>query len=514
LLRPLTVAAANAVRRTRVELTVYRPDGGIEATTGFGLADEEREVVSGLVSNWGRELRARGIPGLDLASLNGTRPPAPLIERATDLTLPPGLRAALTLIRRDAALVVPLVNDGEIVGRLSAWSPGDSRPLAQPAILAAIALGEQAGLTIRDARRLAVAERRVNEQAALLRVGQSIAGGADLAGALTSLARAGLGVAAAEGCSLELVLTDGIECVVAADETVAGWSVGAEAGTRYALALAPALAGALRTGLPWAMAPDDPALGTTLGPRLRARHAGRALILPIGLDGQSFGAAILTWRGRRGRPAVEGELGRVYAEQVALALDRLRLAAALRLRTALDAATGLPNRQSTAAQLHAEIARAARRGDSLAVAVVRPAIGRAADGGGGGLELPRAASLLRSNLRAADWVGLVGTDLLLLLPDTNRGQADLAVTRLRARASNAEPPVPALQIGVAVYPDDGTTAAALIAQASARLGDAGPERAASIDGTIDRGQRGHGPDSADRSLPLEEIEAALIASVA
>jgi diguanylate cyclase (GGDEF)-like protein len=506
LLRPLTVATANAVRRSRVELTVYQASGGIEATTGFGLTDDEREVVSRLVAAWGRELRRRGPVALRSEGNVpiGTRPPAPTIERATDPAWSSELQAALVGIKRGAALLIPLIIDGEIVGRLSAWSPGDSRPLAQPAILAVTALAEQAGLTIRDARRLTIVERRVAEQAALLRVGQAVPSDAELPEALAALARAGLGVSGAEGCSIELLLTGAHECVVAADEAAAGWEIAAATGGRYPLALAPALAGALRTGLPWALASDDPALGPSLSARLRTRQASRALLLPVALGDQTFGGAILTWRGRRGRPSVEGELGRDYANQIALVLDRLRLATALRLRAAFDAVTGLPNRPAMMAEIGAEIARTARRGGRLAIAVVRAGDSAGDDATGTAAFARQLASLFQHTLRASDRVGMIGGgEYVLLLPDTDAHRARRVADRLEERAGEiAELSGCRLRFGIAAFPDDGATAEDLLVQATARgtpQSDGGPAAQGRIEPS---------------AVPFQEIEAALIGGVA
>ncbi len=141
-----------------------------------------------------------------------------------------------------------------------------------------------------------------------------------------------------------------------------------------------------------------------------------------------------------------------------------------------DGLTGIANRRAFDTRLNNEIARAQRFQHCIALVLLDiDGLKRVNDTQGHvhGDTLVRAvAAILREQARGIDLVARIGGDeFAVIVPETDRGGADALVHRLVQTAHTRYVDGVALRfsVGVAVYPDDGITPAALIEQADQRM---------------------------------------------
>lgn len=147
-----------------------------------------------------------------------------------------------------------------------------------------------------------------------------------------------------------------------------------------------------------------------------------------------------------------------------------------------DTLTGLPNRRLLDDRLHLAIAQAARRDQKLAVMVVDldnfKIINDSAGHAVGDLVLVSVARRLQSATRASDTVARLGGDeFVVILPDVEIESANLVAEKI---TSSLAAPVEAGgrqyllggSVGLAIYPQDGTTARALLARADSAMYEA------------------------------------------
>jgi len=150
LLKQLVRAAARSVGRSRAEVYVYAEDGSgaVEASAVHGLTKEESEVYSrsGIfnapMTDYPCEMRAvaTGMPVVQKSA-----PPDVSAEAA----------ALFLSLGKEQALIAPLVAHGRVVGSFNLWTPQSLEPFTDIDMTAVAAIGQQAGLAIRNARLLA-----------------------------------------------------------------------------------------------------------------------------------------------------------------------------------------------------------------------------------------------------------------------------------------------------------------------------------------------------------------------
>jgi diguanylate cyclase (GGDEF)-like protein len=156
-------------------------------------------------------------------------------------------------------------------------------------------------------------------------------------------------------------------------------------------------------------------------------------------------------------------------------------AIALRTTAIQDPLTGLVNRRTFEERLHDELLRAKRSGEPVSVAIldvdhfkhVNDAHGHQV----GDSELRVVAAIIRDALRRTDIVARWGGDeFALVMPATHAANAMVKLEELRAamhrRRWTTDGPPLTLSAGVAMWPDDGSTPAALTRAADIRLFDA------------------------------------------
>lgn len=125
-----------------------------------------------------------------------------------------------------------------------------------------------------------------------------------------------------------------------------------------------------------------------------------------------------------------------------------------------------------ARQFHRELLRARRRGTPLAVA-------RFPNPGGSSVDprsIQRRVAEFRRHLRRIDLVWVRGTEIYVLLPETDGDAAAGALRRLRDRAPAA---FAAIEPVVVLFPRDGLTSGAILAAAAGRV-PVGPAPAAPV----------------------------------
>ena len=169
------------------------------------------------------------------------------------------------------------------------------------------------------------------------------------------------------------------------------------------------------------------------------------------------------------------------AALAAVAVDRARLSSTAAERSEWferlahsDPLTGLANERTVARLLELELARAARQGSEVSLAIFDVDGFQATNLSGGhqaGDEvLRRVAVVLAESVRLVDTVGRIGGDEFVLVAP---GSAGITVARRVLEGIRALPPIAGRPItvsaGVARFPVDGSDAETLIAAASAAL---------------------------------------------
>ena len=210
---------------------------------------------------------------------------------------------------------------------------------------------------------------------------------------------------------------------------------------------------------------------------LRASHEVESEIcVPLLKEGTALG--VLNIESERGHPLTETDITLLtsFAGQVAVAVENARLHGQVKSLALTDGLTGLANRRAFDYALESEVARVARYGPPLSLIIIdidsfklyNDTWGHPA----GDARLRAIADLLRANVRNPDIAARYGgEEFALLLPFTDKAGAMLLAERLRYAAeansprgftANGSTSGHTLSIGVASFPEDGTTSAQLL----------------------------------------------------
>jgi len=147
----------------------------------------------------------------------------------------------------------------------------------------------------------------------------------------------------------------------------------------------------------------------------------------------------------------------------------------LRHLAATDALTGLANYRRLSEKLDSEIKRSERTSRSFAVLIfdlngmkrINDSYGHLA----GNRSLCRLADIFRFSCRSIDTAARYGGDeFAIILPETTAAEAETVGRRICERlADDREEPVLSVSVGVAIYPDDGTSIESLFQAADLAL---------------------------------------------
>ena len=212
----------------------------------------------------------------------------------------------------------------------------------------------------------------------------------------------------------------------------------------------------------------------------------KAAVVPLVYQDERIG--MLTLVLRRGATACPPDFaGRLalLSDAGAIALHNARMMRIIEQQTERDSQTGLYNRTSILRRLEAEVRRAERNGQALAIASVRvEGLAEATQRLGasfGDVVLPKAAAQL---VRATRSVNVVGRDtgdrFWILVFDATKVQAQRAMEAIQKNfvANSVDPRLEAagirlqLTAGLAAYPEDAFDAQSLSQRAEEALDDA------------------------------------------
>ncbi len=258
-------------------------------------------------------------------------------------------------------------------------------------------------------------------------------------------------------------------------EAIAGWGGGAPG----ELVFQPDDCWALRLGRIHVVEGGEPAI--------LCRHLERAaptscLCAPMMAEGEALGVLHLRDESDRGR-AKESDrvLAVTVADQIALALANLRLHHSLREQSIHDSLTGLYNRRYMEDSLERELRRAERHVTPVAVVGmdldhfkdINDTLGHEA----GDVFLAAFGEFLRAHIRTEDIACRYGgEEFVLILPGASLDDASARAAQLREAAGHltiahrGRPLGPVtLSLGIAVFPDHGTTERSILRAADASL---------------------------------------------
>jgi diguanylate cyclase (GGDEF)-like protein/PAS domain S-box-containing protein len=236
----------------------------------------------------------------------------------------------------------------------------------------------------------------------------------------------------------------------------------------------------LRTGQPHFVVAGD----TTA----RCAHAqgvnGTYLCVPIIAQGETLGILHLQETGSRQMDTSELSFKTTFAGQVGLSIANIRLREALRTQSVRDALTGLFNRRYLEEILERELRRAGRAKQSVGILMLdldyfkrfNDTYGHEA----GDTVLRETAGLLLKNVRAEDFVcRFGGEEFVVILPTADQEGSRTRGDRLREKVRDLTVMhqgkslgMVTFSIGVAVFPEHGTTPKELMAAADAALYEA------------------------------------------
>ena len=194
-----------------------------------------------------------------------------------------------------------------------------------------------------------------------------------------------------------------------------------------------------------------------------------------------LGSIGMGWPAPRTLDDAERETLTALAELAAVAVDRARLASTASERSEwfermahTDPLTGLANERTVARILELEIARAARQGSELSLALFDvddfQSTNRESGAEAGDDVLRRVAAVLAESVRLVDTVGRIGGDEFVLVAPGSAGAtvARRVIEGIAVLPAVAGKPM-SVSAGVARFPVDGSDAETLIAAATAAL---------------------------------------------
>jgi diguanylate cyclase (GGDEF)-like protein len=229
--------------------------------------------------------------------------------------------------------------------------------------------------------------------------------------------------------------------------------------------------------------PDHPL--TVAGRDRSETRDGATIALPLivtraGVE-EALGALAVTFGDAAAADAVDRDYLRLVADIASLAVDRARLASSVAERSEwferlahTDPLTGLANLRTISRVLELELARAARQGSEVSVALFDvdgfAAVNAAAGRNAGDDVLRAVAAVLAGSVRLVDTVARSGGDeFLLVAPGSAGAMVAQRVVDGVAGVRTADGSPVTVTAGVARFPADGTDAESVMAAAQVAL---------------------------------------------
>jgi diguanylate cyclase (GGDEF)-like protein/PAS domain S-box-containing protein len=239
----------------------------------------------------------------------------------------------------------------------------------------------------------------------------------------------------------------------------------------------------------WALRTGHPHLVVAGDSTARCEHAAGVkntyLCTPVLAQGETLG--IVHFQATDNAPeldASEISFKTTFAGQVGLSIANIRLREALRTQSVRDALTGLYNRRYLEEVLAREVRRAARAGQSLGILMIdldhfksfNDTYGHDA----GDVVLRETGASLTKSIRAEDFVcRFGGEEFVVILPTADLAASSMRAERLRMQMKELtvlhqgrSMGMLTISIGVAVFPEHGTSPKELMAAADAALYEA------------------------------------------
>jgi diguanylate cyclase (GGDEF)-like protein/PAS domain S-box-containing protein len=239
----------------------------------------------------------------------------------------------------------------------------------------------------------------------------------------------------------------------------------------------------------WALRTGHPHLVVAGDSTARCEHAAGVkntyLCTPVLAQGETLG--IVHFQATDNAPeldASEISFKTTFAGQVGLSIANIRLREALRTQSVRDALTGLYNRRYLEEVLAREVRRAAQAGQSLGILMIdldhfksfNDTYGHDA----GDVVLRETGASLTKSIRAEDFVcRFGGEEFVVILPTADLAASSMRAERLRMQMKELtvlhqgrSMGMLTISIGVAVFPEHGTSPKELMAAADAALYEA------------------------------------------
>jgi diguanylate cyclase (GGDEF)-like protein/PAS domain S-box-containing protein len=210
-------------------------------------------------------------------------------------------------------------------------------------------------------------------------------------------------------------------------------------------------------------------------------ETGEALCVPMMAQGEALGMLHLHSQEKEQLTIAKQRLASAVAERIALALANLRLNEALQQQSIRDPLTSLFNRRYLEESLEREVSRAERNQQSVGIIMIdvdhfkrfNDTYGHEA----GDIVLRELGMFLRKHIRKADIACRYGgEELLLILPEAGLEVCQERAERIRQCVKHLDVYHQrqklgniTLSVGVAMFPDHGSTGAAVIEAADAAL---------------------------------------------
>ena len=378
-------------------------------------------------------------------------------------------------LSEESMLLAPLRSESRVIGVVVLSRLGLARFSDDELRLLGV-LADQAAVAIENARLLSQRDRHVAELHALLEIaeaGDAASDERDLASVLAAKLRVAAGMDAclisrwdAEGGRLSPIGADGRPLI----------------GPERDPSVHRTLRHVLMNDQPALLDPSVEDLEPVELSRLHQLGGTAALLLPLSTAGRVTGVLEFVSESP-GRRFSDGEtkLLRAMANQTASALENARLMRQLRDAAETDLVTGVYSHRHLQDRVRQEVARATRGRSPLSVLMVDlDDFKRINDQHGhqaGDRVLRTIAGALRAAVRTGDVVARYGGDeFVVLMPDTDEGEAETVAQRAEAAVGDLRHPMPddsAVQVtcsvGLALHPRDGRSGKELLRAADARM---------------------------------------------